>query len=313
MDMRPAQVIARKFPTAPCLLVFDSKALEGRKVGKTTALVLSVIDDTHDENGRRVGRMRAAYIDLAKGNSPQLLTRNLTTEHSQGVANHDAHTFEVLQNSEMFLLPDTALMRQVIEAVINEVKDGLVDRSAAAVEKVGLVSARLDALDVLVGALPSTQEFRELRADLLGVKVTAEAAELGARALIADAEARLKEQSREMSERLAGMSAKNAALEATVLELKAQVRRMLEADENVKRLDEIADQKAAELANQALLGMDEYRARLQSMNWAQVRSELRGFGLDAVKGEDLDTVRLKAENAYARRRQVQAAQSSAAA
>jgi len=312
MDMRPAQVIARKFPTTPCLLVFDSKALEGRVVGKTTALVISVLDESREEGGRRVGRMRAAYIDLAKGGSPQILSRNLTTEHSQGIANHDTHTFEVLQNSEMFLLPDSALMREVIEQVINSVKDGLVDRSAAAVEKVGLVSARLEALDVLVGALPSTKEFRELRTEMLGVKTIAEAGELGAQALIADAEARLKEQARELSERLAGMSAKNAALEADVKELKAQVRRMLEANENVKLLDEIAEQKAAEAAGQALLSLDEYRARLQGMNFAQLRKELKTFDITVSSGET-ESLRIQAENAYLRRLQIQAAKANPAA
>lgn len=301
----PAARIARAFPAGPCLLDFQGfldRPMGRTEMGPSKVLVLGVID------WRPVQNCLKAYV-LFNGEIKEIV-RNMAGEDNPNTP-VDTFTLKLLDRCTLSHLPATSYVHDVVVNVVNDVKDGLVDRSAKALTEVGVVKARLDGLVESMDALPNSEMFGTLRGEVLAIKVVAEAAELSARTIIEDAESKLKAQARQMDERMAGISASNASLERKVKGLEEIVRRMLEADENVKRLDDLAAEKAAEQASEALLSLDQYQKLLQDKNWGQVRAILKGFGLTAEKGESLDQIRLKAENAYARQLQVKAAQAAA--
>jgi len=302
----PAARIADKFPAGPCILEFPgfmNRHMGRAEMGMDRVLVVEVTDM------RPVQQVLKAIV-WHNGEQRELV-RNLAGESNPNTP-VDPFTLEVLDRATMYHLPSTSYVHDVVVNVVNDVKDGLVDRSAKALTEVGTVSARLNGLKEHVDGLPNTAAFNALRAEVLAIKVVADAAELSARAVVASAEEALKAQARQLDERMAGVSASNAALERKVATLSGVVQRMLEANENVKQLDEIAEQKAAEAASQALLSLDDYRARLQGMNFAQLRSELKRFGI-TIKSGETESLRLQAENEYARQLQIQAAKASPAA
>lgn len=164
----PAARIAAKFPTRPCILLV--KDVKINRPGGLVSMGTSILQVLEVRDRRPVEPRMVATVFF--NGEVRELTRNFGNEDNPNTL-VDPFTMRLLDECEMELLPTSGYVADVVRNVVNEVKDGLVDRSVEATQAVGEVRAALDALKVRVDSLPVAGDYRQMEKDFAAIKLLA--------------------------------------------------------------------------------------------------------------------------------------------
>lgn len=164
----PAARIAAKFPTRPCILLV--KDVKINRPGGLVSMGTSILQVLEVRDRRPVEPRMVATVFF--NGEVRELTRNFGNEDNPNTL-VDPFTMRLLDECEMELLPTSGYVGDVVRNVVNEVKDGLVDRSVEATQAVGEVRAALDALKVRVDSLPVAGDYRQMEKDFAAIKLLA--------------------------------------------------------------------------------------------------------------------------------------------
>lgn len=304
----PAARIAAKFPTRPCILLV--KDVKINRPGGLVSMGTSILQVLEVRDRRPVEPRMVATVFF--NGEVRELTRNFGNEDNPNTL-VDPFTMRLLDECEMELLPTSGYVGDVVRNVVNEVKDGLVDRSVEATQAVGEVRAALDALKVRVDSLPVAGDYRQMEKDFAAIKLLAgNVEERLANALKAAETLQAQRESRQQAQ-FDAQASRMAALEQQVKAQAALLNGLvqtLEANTAPAPETEHPAQATPATPTQAPTQSDPvavYSAKLSGMSVVtQLYAEYGKFGLPKPKtGTSMAEMRTQLAKAFAER-QVQA-------
>lgn len=304
----PAARIAAKFPTRPCILLV--KDVKINRPGGLVSMGTSILQVLEVRDRRPVEPRMVATVFF--NGEVRELTRNFGNEDNPNTL-VDPFTMRLLDECEMELLPTSGYVADVVRNVVNEVKDGLVDRSVEATQAVGEVRAALDALKVRVDSLPVAGDYRQMEKDFAAIKLLAgNVEERLANALKAAETLQAQRESRQQAQ-FDAQASRMAALEQQVKAQAALLNGLvqtLEANTAPAPETEHPAQATPATPTQAPTQSDPvavYSAKLSGMSVVtQLYAEYGKFGLPKPKtGTSMAEMRTQLAKAFAER-QVQA-------
>lgn len=300
----PAARIAAKFPTRPCILLV--KDVKINRPGGLVSMGTSILQVLEVRDRRPVEPRMVATVFF--NGEVRELTRNFGNEDNPNTL-VDPFTMRLLDECEMELLPTSGYVGDVVRNVVNEVKDGLVDRSVEATQAVGEVRAALDALKVRVDSLPVAGDYRQMEKDFAAIKLLAgNVEERLANALKAAETLQAQRESRQQAQ-FDAQASRMAALEQQVKAQAALLNGLVQTLEaNTAPAPET--EHPAQAPTQAPTQSDPvavYSAKLSGMSVVtQLYAEYGKFGLPKPKtGTSMAEMRTQLAKAFAER-QVQA-------
>lgn len=306
----PAARIAAKFPTRPCILLV--KDVKINRPGGLVSMGTSILQVLEVRDRRPVEPRMVATVFF--NGEVRELTRNFGNEDNPNTL-VDPFTMRLLDECEMELLPTSGYVGDVVRNVVNEVKDGLVDRSVEATQAVGEVRAALDALKVRVDSLPVAGDYRQMEKDFAAIKLLAGNVEdrlanalKAAETLQAQRESRQQAQFDAQASRMAALEqqvrAQAALLNGLVQTLEANTSPAPETEQPVQatptQAQSISDDDLSAYRNA-------YTSKVATMNIGQVKAEFAklGVAMPAPGTKSLADLRAMLVKAFAER-QVQA-------
>lgn len=304
----PAARIAAKFPTRPCILLV--KDVKINRPGGLVSMGTSILQVLEVRDRRPVEPRMVATVFF--NGEVRELTRNFGNEDNPNTL-VDPFTMRLLDECEMELLPTSGYVGDVVRNVVNEVKDGLVDRSVEATQAVGEVRAALDALKVRVDSLPVAGDYRQMEKDFAAIKLLAGNVEdrlanalKAAETLQAQRESRQQAQFDAQASRMAALEqqvkAQAALLNGLVQTLEANTAPAPETEHPAQATPATPTQAPTQSDPVAV-----YSAKLSGMSVVtQLYAEYGKFGLPKPKtGTSMAEMRTQLAKAFAER-QVQA-------
>lgn len=304
----PAARIAAKFPTRPCILLV--KDVKINRPGGLVSMGTSILQVLEVRDRRPVEPRMVATVFF--NGEVRELTRNFGNEDNPNTL-VDPFTMRLLDECEMELLPTSGYVADVVRNVVNEVKDGLVDRSVEATQAVGEVRAALDALKVRVDSLPVAGDYRQMEKDFAAIKLLAGNVEdrlanalKAAETLQAQRESRQQAQFDAQASRMAALEqqvkAQAALLNGLVQTLEANTAPAPETEHPAQATPATPTQAPTQSDPVAV-----YSAKLSGMSVVtQLYAEYGKFGLPKPKtGTSMAEMRTQLAKAFAER-QVQA-------